>query len=203
MRTAVRRCGGRRPIARRLVLRLGHGQSVPHDAAEGAIGARQTGSALRSLRDQEMDVFLAACQGLGLALAAGIVVAAVLGLPLAGRSPAAAFLAILIAAGVGALGFAWSLEEETSTWWPGIAGGALAGATAARLGMAVLSGAAERAREATSTLALVATGSGLVLGALSLLVSPVSLPAAAGLLVLYAGRRRRDARKYEGLRTLR
>lgn len=150
-----------------------------------------------------MDVFLAACQGLGLALAAGVVVAAVLGLPLAGRGPAAAFLPILLAAALGAAGFAWSLEEETSTWWPGIAAGALAGAAAARVGASVLSGAAQRAREASSTLALVAAGAGVVLAVVSLFVSPISLAAAAGLAVLYAGRRRRDARKYEGLRTLR
>lgn len=150
-----------------------------------------------------MDVFLAACQGLGLALAAGIVVAAVIGLPLAGRGAAARFLPILLAAALGAAGFAWSLEEETSNWWPGVIAGALAGALAARVATAVLAGAAERARDASATLALVAAGSGVVLGVVSLFVSPLSLAAAAGLSVLYAGRRRRDARKYEGLRTLR
>lgn len=150
-----------------------------------------------------MDVFLAACQGLGLALAAGIAIAAVLGVPLSSRGAAASFLPILLAAAAGAALFAISLEAETETWWPGVVGGALAGAGAARLGTGILAGAAERARDAAGTLALVTLGAALVLAALSLLISPVSLAAAVGLAVLYGGRRRRDARRYEGLRSLR
>jgi hypothetical protein len=149
-----------------------------------------------------VDVFLAACQGLGLALAAGIL-AAVLALPIARRGAGGAFLPVLVAAAVGAAAFAWSLESETSTWWPGIVGGALAGAAAARVGGAILAGAAERAREASGTLGVLAGVGAIVLAALSLLISPVSLAAAAGLAVLYAGRRRRAERKYEGLRSLR
>jgi hypothetical protein len=150
-----------------------------------------------------MDVFLAACQGLGLALAAGIALAAVLGLPLAGRGAAAAFLPVLLGAALGAAAFAWSLESETESWWPGIIAGALVGAAAARVGGAILAGAAGRARDTAGTLALLTVGAAAVLGLLSLFLSPVALVAAVGLAFLYSGRRRRDARKYEGLRSLR
>ena len=50
--------------------------------------------------------------------------------------------------------------------------------------------------------ALIAFG-GLVLAGFSLLVPPVSLLALAGLLWLWASRQRHEARKYEGLRSLR
>jgi hypothetical protein len=157
---------------------------------------------LRSLR-RLMDVFLAACQGLGLALAGGIVIASVLVLARAGRGAATRFLGILLAAAIGAALFALSLETETNSWWWGIIAGALAGAAAARLGGAILAGAAERARETAGTLGAIAAVAAIVLAALSLFISPIALVAAAGLVVLYMGRRRRAARKYEGLRSLR
>jgi hypothetical protein len=150
-----------------------------------------------------MDLFLAACKGLGLALAAGIVIAAVLGVPLSGRGAAARFLTILLATAVGAFLFAIALETETEDWWWGVVAGALAGAAAARVGTSILAGAVERARDATGTLVLVAIGAAIVLAVASLFISPVAIVAAVGLAVLYVGRRRRDDRKYEGLRSLR
>jgi hypothetical protein len=150
-----------------------------------------------------MDAFLAACQGLGLALAAGILIAAVIGLPLANRGAAASFLPVLLAAAAGAVLFAISLEPETESWWIGILAGALVGAASARVGGSILAGAAARARDAAGTVVLLAVGAAIVLAVASLLLSPVALAAVAALVVLYAGRRRREARKYEGLRSLR
>ena len=150
-----------------------------------------------------MDLFLEACQGLGLAIAAGVVAAAVLGLPLADRGAAARFLPILVAAAAGAFLFAMSLETETEDWWWGVIAGALAGAAAARVGGGILVGAAKRARETGGTLAVISVGAAAVLAALSLFLSPVALLAAIALAVFETGRRRRDDRKYEGLRSLR
>jgi hypothetical protein len=150
-----------------------------------------------------MDVFLAACKGLGLALAAGVVIAALLGVPLSGRGAASRFLPILLAAAGGAVLFAVALEPETDGWWWGVIAGAFAGAAAARVGTAILTGAAARARDAAGTLVLVAVGAAIVLAVASLFLSPVAILAALGLAVLYVGRRRRDDRKYEGLRSLR
>jgi hypothetical protein len=150
-----------------------------------------------------MDVFLAACQGLGLALASGIVAAAILGLPLAKRGAAARFLPILVAAAAAAFLFAISLETETEDWWWGVPVGALAGAAAARVGGGILVGAAARARETGGTLAAVSVGAAAVLAALSLFISPIALIAAIALAVVETGRRRREDRKHEGLRSLR
>lgn len=150
-----------------------------------------------------MDLFLAACKGLGLALAAGVLIAAVLGAPLSGRGAAARFLPILLAAAAGAALFAVALEPETEDWWWGVVAGALVGAIAARVGTSIVAGAAGRAREAAGTLVLVVVGAALVLAVASLFISPVAIVAAVALAVLSVGRRRKDDRKYEGLRSLR
>ena len=189
-------------------------------------------------------MFLAICQGLGLALAAGIggMLAVLLmsvlahldvGWDLDGTDfswlEAAWFIPILfalnlvvflvaqakgvssetrrllliaLAAAFGAIVFAGSLAEETSTWWPGIVGAAV-GAVSASVTDAVLAGAIARSEETAGTLQLMAAGAGLVLVVAALLIPPVSILVAAALVVLAAGRRRRADEKYEGLRSLR
>jgi hypothetical protein len=191
-----------------------------------------------------MDLFLAICQGLGLALAAGIggmlavllmsVLAHVdVGWDLDGTDfswfEAAWFIPILFAlnvgvffvarakgvtaetrrllliaaaAGFGAIAFGGSLAEETSTWWPGVIGAAV-GAMSAVITDQVLSGAIARSEDTAGTLQLITAGAGLLLVVAALLVPPVSILVAIGLLVLAAGRRRRADEKYEGLRSLR
>jgi hypothetical protein len=191
-----------------------------------------------------VDVFLAICQGLGLALAAGIggmlavllmsVLAHVdVGWDLDGTDfswfEAAWFLPILFALNIvvfffarakgvtaetrrllliasaavfGAIAFGGSLAEETSTWWPGIVGAAV-GAVSASVTDAILSGAIARSEETAGTLQLMAAGTGLVLVVAALLIPPVSILVAVGLVVLATGRRRRADEKYEGLRSLR
>ena len=191
-----------------------------------------------------MDLFLAICQGLGLALAAGIggmlalllmsvlahvdvgwnldgtdfewfasewFVAVLFGLNVIaflfarGSLPKGAahgaLLSVIIA--LGAVAFAGSLAEETSTWWPGLAAGAATAAGATLIAEQVLAGATARSEETAGTLTLMAAGAGALLVVASLFLPPVSLLAAAGLAVVAAGRRRRAGEKYEGLRSLR
>jgi hypothetical protein len=191
-----------------------------------------------------MDLFLAICQGAGLALAIGIgnPIAApfvatmahvglgidpegtdlellsssgfvallfVLGLGLlllrnhsAARLPLLAFAALS-----GALAFGASLAEEGSSIVPGILAGAFLAVGAAMLSGAVLGGAERRARTGgdggpgglVAIFALVGVAAALM----ALFVPPTAIAVAVALLVLAAGRRRRAAQKYEGLRILR
>jgi hypothetical protein len=150
-----------------------------------------------------VDLFLEGCQGLGLALAAWAIAGAIAGAARLDGAPA--LVLALIGAVGGALLFGASLAEEDHPAWPGWVLGALVAA----LAFAVLSGlvarAATRAGEAGSgtTIAAITVLAALVLAGLSLLVSPVALVALVGLGWLALGRRRRDQRKYEGLRVLR
>jgi hypothetical protein len=191
-----------------------------------------------------MDLFLAICQGLGLALAAGIggmlalllmsvlahvdvgwdldgtdfewfasewFVAVLFGLNVVafllarGALPRGATRGALLGAvtALGAVAFAGSLAEETSTWWPGLAAGAAAAAAAGIVAGSIVSGAAKRSEDTAGTLTLIAAGAGALLVLVSLFLPPLSILAAAGLAVLAVGRRRRAEQKYEGLRSLR
>jgi hypothetical protein len=149
-----------------------------------------------------MDTFLEGCQGLGLALAAGMLAGT-----LAALVPREGALTVFALAGAigGAALFGWSLTQADHPAWPGWPVGLAVALFAFAVARGVVSGALERAsREAspagiTAPLVLAA----LVLAGLSLLVPPVSLLAVLALVWLAAARRRRAARKYEGLRVLR
>jgi hypothetical protein len=142
-----------------------------------------------------MDLFLAACQGLGLALAAGAFSGA------SGRDGAVGTLLLVVAMiGGGAL-FGWSLDQEDEPAWPGFVAGAVGAAFAFVVTRGVAAGAHARGGDAYSG-AIIALAA-LALAGLSLLVAPISLVALAGLAWLWASRSRREGRKYEGLRTLR
>jgi hypothetical protein len=118
-------------------------------------------------------------------------------------------IALLSAAG--ALAFAASLAEEGEAAWPGLIVGAIATAIAAMIATDVLEGAISRAESSSSeaaesaanTLVIGFSFAGMALAALALFVPPVSLLAAAALLFLAIGRRRKAGEKYEGLRILR
>ncbi|MGH2952899.1 MAG: hypothetical protein ACRDK9_02610 [Solirubrobacterales bacterium] len=142
-----------------------------------------------------MDDFLAACQGAGLALAAGIFAGA------SGRRGGLGTALLVIAILGGAALYALSLDTEVDVRWAGALPGALLAYFAFVVARDVSEGARERegggAGEALIALA------GLVLAGLSLVLPPVSLVALAALAWLAIARRRRAARKYEGLRTLR
>jgi hypothetical protein len=150
-----------------------------------------------------MDVFEAGCQGLGLALAAG----ALAGAP--GRPQRLAVVLAIAAAIAGAVLFGVSFDEEEVSdpevhWglWVGFFGGALAALLSWWVASDVVAGARSRAQTGSGVGLFVALYA-LALAGLSLLVSPVALVALAGTAWLAIGRRRREARKYEGLRSLR
>ena len=143
-----------------------------------------------------MDLFLAGCQGLGLALAAGAS-----GGASGQRGPVGATLLVVAMVGGGLL-FGWSLDQEDHPAWPGFVVGAVCAAAAFMVVRDFAAGALARAADGGYTGALIALAA-LVLAGLSLLLPPVALLALAGLVWLWAGRQRREASKYEGLRTLR
>ncbi len=104
---------------------------------------------------------------------------------------------------LGALLFGGVLQDDGYALWPGL----IAGGACALLAEAAGRGffAATRARldaEAAATLPLYAIGVALLLAGLSVLVPPVSLLALAFFAWLLIGQRRREGRKYAGLRIL-
>lgn len=143
-----------------------------------------------------MDLFLAGCQGVGLALAAGAFAGA------SGRRGTLGLALLLLAAVGGGLLFGISIAEEDHPEWPGWPVGALLAAFAFLVVREIAEAAAKRAQDGGFTAALIALAA-LAIAGLSILLPPIGLLALIALVVLYLGRRRRAARKYEGLRTLR
>ncbi len=143
-----------------------------------------------------MDLFLAACQGAGLAVAAG----ALAGAP--GRRGSLSTLLLVAAVIGGAFLFGASLSGEDHPAWPGWP----VGAAIAWLSFAVVSdfaaAAASRADGGGFIAALIALAA-LATGGLSVILQPLGLVALAGIAYLGLARRERASRKYEGLRSLR
>jgi hypothetical protein len=155
-----------------------------------------------------MDLFEAGCQGVGLALAAGMLAGALCGAIEGGRegvSPVEGF--VLTVAGLGAaFMFGASLSAEDHPAWPGWFVGAALAVAAFVVIRSVVAGASARAGEGGSAamIAGIAALAALVLAALSLTpAAPVSLVVALALLYMGIQRRRRAGEKYEGLRSLR
>ena len=143
-----------------------------------------------------MDLFLAGCQGAGLALAAGAFAGA------SGRRGTLGWLLLVAAVIGGAALFGISLAEEDHPAYPGWpVGGALA-AFSFMVIRDIAAAAAQRADGGGFTGALIALVA-LALAGLSILLPPVAIVAFLGLAYLAVQRRRRAQRKYEGLRTLR
>jgi hypothetical protein len=139
--------------------------------------------------------FLSACEGGGLALAAGCLVGA------AGRFRR---LGLPVAAAAGAAVFAIALAAGDHPAWPGVVGGIILGALAFAVTSGIVAGAFARAGEGTlPTISAVIIGFAVLLAVLSLLVPPVAIAALAAIVFLAVVRRRRAARKYAGLRILR
>ncbi|HSI79386.1 MAG TPA: hypothetical protein VK919_01930 [Solirubrobacterales bacterium] len=143
-----------------------------------------------------MDLFLAGCQGTGLALAAGVLAGA------AGRRGPVGLSLLAAAVAGGAVLFALSLTAEDHPAWPGAVAGALFAALAYAVARAVAEGARGREGGAGMTAALIGLAA-LALAGVSLLLSPVGLVALFAITWLAVSRRRSAGRKYEGLRTLR
>lgn len=144
-----------------------------------------------------MDLFLAICQGVGLATAAGMLAGS-----LALEGPEKRFL-IVLAAAAGAALFAASLTSGTDTRWPGIFIGAPIGAFAMLVTHSVVAGARQRAEASSTTVSLIVAAAALLLALVAVFLSPLALILVGGLVWLGISRRRREARKHEGLRVLR
>jgi len=150
-------------------------------------------------------MFLAICQGLGLAIAAGLILGVVLPpiMPTWGVVVGAAPLGILAA------GAAMNGADEAL--WPALPVGLLGAGLAAVVSRDVAAGAARRARDqgggaepagATAVSAIVVLAAVIVAG-VCLVLEPFSLLVLVALLFLWGSRRRQAERKHEGLRVLR
>jgi MYXO-CTERM domain-containing protein len=155
-----------------------------------------------------MDLFEATCQGIGLALAAGMVAGGLVG----SAGPRTADVSsltgiVLVVFGIGAAYlFGDSLAAEDHPGWPGWIAGVLLAVGAFAVIRGVVSGAATRAGEGGSpaVIAALAVLAAIVLAALSLTpAAPISLAVLLALAYLAVRRRRRAGEKYEGLRILR
>ncbi len=146
-----------------------------------------------------MDLFFAICQGLGLAVAAGMLAGS-----LAYEGEGRTWLLVLSGAAGGAL-FAASLASETGAAWIGIVFGAALAVLSMTLTDSVVAGARQRAEADPTAVSLMVVGAALVLAVISLpaYICVLALAASGGLLYLGLERRRRDSRKHEGLRVLR
>jgi hypothetical protein len=143
-----------------------------------------------------MDLFVAACQGVGLAVACGMLAGA------PGRRDGLGYLLLALAVVGGAILFGASLATEDHPAWPGWPVGGLIAAGTFVVIADFAAGAAKRAEGGgviAGTIALTA----LATAGLSLLYGPIALIALLASVYLWFGRRRRAATKYEGLRTLR
>ncbi len=143
-----------------------------------------------------MDLFLATCQGIGLALAVGT-----FGGASGRRGPIGFLLAAAAAIGGGVL-FGASLATAGHPAWPGWPVGAVLAVFTFGIVNGVVAGAQARHEGASSIGLIVALGA-LVLAAVSLFLEPVALVALLAIIWLGSARRRRAQRKYEGLRVLR
>jgi hypothetical protein len=143
-----------------------------------------------------MDLFLAACQGVGLAVAAGVLAGA------PGNREAIGYALLALAAIAGAALFGASLATEDHPAWPGWPVGALIAAGSFFVVSDFAAGAARRA-EGGGLVATAVAAAALATAGLSILFGALGLVALAAIVYLGLGQRRRAARKYEGLRTLR
>jgi hypothetical protein len=143
-----------------------------------------------------MHFFEAACQGAGLAVAAGALAGA------AGRRDTLGYVLLALAVVGGAILFGASLAAEDHPAWPGWPVGALIAAGSFAVVSDFAAGAAARA-EGGGVVGAALVLAALAAAGLSLLWGPLGLIALAAVVYLGLARRRRAARKYEGLRTLR
>jgi hypothetical protein len=144
-----------------------------------------------------MSLFLATCQGIGLAVAAGTFAGAT-----GRRGSIGAMVAIPSAIGGGIL-FAVSLSNRDHPAWPGVPLGILIALFAFGVISAVVAGAQARARGGASSIGLIVAGGAIVIAVLSVFLEPFGLVALLALIWLASARQRRAQRKHEGLRVLR
>lgn len=149
--------------------------------------------------------FMAICTGLGLALAAGLIIGVVVPPIMPAWGP------FVAAAPLGVLACGAALNGADEEIWPALLIGPAAAGAAALITRDVAGGASRRARASIEDVqaqtppgvAAIVVLAAAVLAVLSLVVPPVSLAVLAVLVSLWFSRRRRGARKHEGLRVLR
>ncbi len=118
---------------------------------------------------------------------------------------------IVAAAPLGVLAAGAALSGADEAVWPALPVGVVGAGLAAILSRDVAAGAQRRAGdpgaagggEAFSGVTAIVVIAAVILAAASLIISPISLVALAALVWLWSSRRRREARKHEGLRVLR
>ena len=144
-------------------------------------------------------MFFAICQGIGLAIAAGMLAGS-----LAYQGEYRQWLLGLGGVAGGVL-FAASLAPETSAAWVGIAFGAPLAVLAMSLTTSVVSGARQRAEADPTSVSLMVAGAAVLLALISLppYICVLALLAGGAFLWLGFSRRSREGRKHEGLRSLR
>ena len=150
-------------------------------------------------------MFLAVCQGLGLAIAAGLILGVVFPpvMPTWG--------AVVGAAPIGVLAAGAALNGADEPLWPALAVGVIGAGLAAMVTRDVAAGAIRRQRDqvtgadvqAPSGVTVIVVLAAVVVAAVSLFLEPVSLIVLLVLSWLWVSRRRRAERKHEGLRVLR
>ena len=150
-------------------------------------------------------MFLAICQGLGLAIAVGLILGVVLPpiMPTWG--------AVVGAAPLGVLAAGAAMNGADEALWPALPVGVFGAGLAAVVTRDVASGAIRRQRDrgtgadvqAPSGVTVIVVLAAVIIAGVSLVLEPFSLLALAALLALWASRRRQAERKHEGLRVLR
>jgi lysylphosphatidylglycerol synthetase-like protein (DUF2156 family) len=144
-----------------------------------------------------MSLFLAICQGVGLAIAAGTFAGA------SGRRDAVGVLLAIAAAAGGAILFALSMSNRDHPAIVGVPLGIILAVIAYGVVSSVVAGAQARVRGASS-IGMIVAAVALVLAVVTAFVwEPFGLLLLLGLLWLASARQRRAQRKYEGLRSLR
>lgn len=144
-----------------------------------------------------MDLLFAGFQGLGLALAAGML----LGSPGLRDAGGTTLLVVAIVAGAALQGLLLTTEDHPA--WPGLPVGALAAALGFFVGREVAAGAGSRSGANAGAISAMIAVAAVLVAALSYFVPPFAVVALVALVWLAIARRRRGKRKYEGLRTLR
>jgi hypothetical protein len=151
-----------------------------------------------------MDLLLASCQGLGLAIAAGLILGVVFPpiMPTWG--------AIVGVAPIGVLAAGAAMHGADEAVWPALPVGVVGAGVSAAVSRDVAAGAVRRERDqlaaevqAPSGITVIMVLVAVVVAAVSLVAPPFSLVALLALAWLWLSRRRREARKHEGLRVLR
>lgn len=151
-------------------------------------------------------MLLAICQGLGLAIAVGLIIGVVV------PPIMPAWGAVAGAAPLGVLACGAALNGADEALWPALPVGVIGAGLAAIVTRDVVSGAVRRQQGGLGTdvrsqspgglTAIVVLAAAVVAG-VSLVLKPFSLLVLVALIWLWASRRRQAERKHEGLRVLR